>query len=200
MPYDSLSNGSYQSTLQAIGIPGSKIIMDIVILTAVASCLNSALYTASRMLFSLSERHDAPRAVRKIARNGAPWVAVLASTAVGFLAVIGNYLLPEKIFGYLLATSGAVALFVYLAIAASQFVLGRRMRAEGERPPVRMWLFPHLTIVVMVAIVAILILMAFDPDQQQAIGLSVVSAVVIVGLGVFVHRRHARTEDSVTTT
>ena len=200
MPYDSLSNGSYQSTLQAIGIPGSKIIMDIVILTAVASCLNSALYTASRMLFSLSERHDAPRAVRKIARNGAPWVAVLASTAVGFLAVIGNYLLPEKIFGYLLATSGAVALFVYLAIAASQFVLGRRMRAEGDRPPVRMWLFPHLTIVVMVAIVAILILMAFDPDQQQAIGLSVVSAVVIVGLGVFVHRRHARTEESVTTT
>ena len=199
MPYDSLSRGSYQATLQAIGIPGSKIIMDIVILTAVASCLNSALYTASRMLFSLSARHDAPRAVRKIARNGAPWVAVLASTAVGFLAVIGNYLLPEKIFGYLLATSGAVALFVYLAIAASQFVLGRRMRAEGERPPVRMWLFPHLTVVVMVAIVAILVLMAFDPDQQQAIGLSVVSAVVIVALGVFVHRRHARTEESVTT-
>ena len=109
MPYDSLSNGSYQSTLQAIGIPGSKIIMDIVILTAVASCLNSALYTASRMLFSLSERRDAPQAVRKIAGNGAPWVAVLLSTAVGFLAVIGNYLLPEKIFGYLLATSGAVA-------------------------------------------------------------------------------------------
>ncbi|RZT15621.1 gamma-aminobutyrate:proton symporter (AAT family) [Mycobacterium sp. BK558] len=200
MPYDSLSSGSYQSTLQAIGIPGSKIIMDIVILTAVASCLNSALYTASRMLFSLSERHDAPRAVRKIARNGAPWVAVVASTAVGFLAVIGNYLLPEKIFGYLLATSGAVALFVYLAIAASQFVLGRRMRAEGERPPVKMWLFPHLTIVVIVAIVAILVLMAFDPDQQQAIGLSVVSAVVIVALGVFVHRRHARTEDSATAT
>jgi GABA permease len=199
MPYDSLSSGSYQSTLEAIGIPGSKIIMDIVILTAVASCLNSALYTASRMLFSLSERHDAPRAVRKIARNGAPWVAVVASTAVGFLAVIGNYLLPEKIFGYLLATSGAVALFVYLAIAASQFVLGRRMRADGERPPVKMWLFPHLTIVVMVAIVAILVLMAFDPHQQQAIGLSVVSAVVIVALGVFVHRRHARAEDSVTT-
>jgi GABA permease len=196
MPYNQLSDGSYQSTLQAIGIPGSGIIMDIVILTAVASCLNSALYTASRMLFSLADRRDAPQVVRKIAGNGAPWVAVLASTAVGFLAVIGNYLLPEKIFGYLLATSGAVALFVYLAIAASQFVLGRRMRAEGERPPVRMWLFPYLTVVVMVLIVAVLVLMAFDPDQQQAILLSVISAVVIVGLGVFVHRRHASTTDA----
>ena len=39
MPYNKLENGSYQSVLQAIGIPGSKIIMDIVILTAVALSL-----------------------------------------------------------------------------------------------------------------------------------------------------------------
>lgn len=173
MPYDKLDNGSYQTTLEAIGIPGSKIIMDLVILTAVASCLNSALYTASRMLFSLGDRRDAPRVVRKLTGNGVPWVAVLASMVVGFLAVVGNYLLPEKIFAYLLATSGAIALFVYLAIAASQFVLGRAMRAKGEEAPVKMWLFPpYLTVVVMVAIVAVLVLMAFDPDQQSAIFLS----------------------------
>ena len=54
-------------------------------------------------------------------------------------------------FGYLLATSGAVALFVYLAIASSQLVLGRRMRSEGELAPVRMWLFPYLTVVTIAA-------------------------------------------------
>ncbi|OPX12269.1 amino acid permease [Mycobacterium sp. AT1] len=198
MPYDKLENGSYQSTLEAIGIPGSKIIMDLVILTAVASCLNSALYTASRMLFSLGDRRDAPRAVRKLTGNGVPWVAVLASMVVGFLAVVGNYLLPEKIFSYLLATSGAIALFVYLAIAASQFVLGRTMRANGEEAPVKMWLFPYLTIVVMVAIVAVLVLMAFDPDQQSAIFLSLISAIFIIGAGVVVHRRrgHSLTEST----
>ena len=198
MPYDKLENGSYQSTLEAIGIPGSKIIMDLVILTAVASCLNSALYTASRMLFSLGDRRDAPRAVRKLTGNGVPWVAVLASMVVGFLAVVGNYLLPEKIFSYLLATSGAIALFVYLAIAASQFVLGRAMRAKGEEAPVKMWLFPYLTIVVMVAIVAVLVLMAFDPDQQSAIFLSLISAIFIIGAGVVVHRRrgHSLTEST----
>ncbi|MET0475965.1 MAG: amino acid permease [Mycobacterium sp.] len=189
MPYDQLEDGSYQSTLQAIGIPGSKIIMDIVILTAVASCLNSALYTASRMLFSLGDRHDAPGVVRKLTTNGVPWVAVLASMVVGFLAVAGNYVLPEKIFAYLLATSGAVALFVYLAIAVSQFVLGRTMRSAGEQAPVRMWLFPYLTVGVIVAIVVVLILMAFDPDQQQAIFLSLLSAAFIVIAGVVVHRR-----------
>ncbi len=154
MTYDQLDDGSYQSTLEAIGIPGSKIIMDLVIPTAVASCLNSALYTASRMLFSLGARRDSPRAVRKLTGNGVPWVAVLASMVVGYLAVVGNYLLPEKLFAYLLATSGAVALFVYLAIAVSQFVLGRTMRAEGERAPVRIWLFPYLTIAVISSVQA----------------------------------------------
>jgi GABA permease len=91
----------------------------------------------------------------------------------------------------LLATSGAVALFVYLAIASSQLVLGRRMRAEGERAPVRMWLFPYLTVVTIVGIVAVLVLMAFDPDQQQAILSSAISAVFIVGAGVVVHRRRS---------
>ena len=199
MPYNQLSDGSYQSTLEAIGIPGSKIIMDVVILTAVASCLNSALYTASRMLFSLGHRHDAPGIARRLTSNGVPWVAVLASMVVGFLAVVGNYLLPEKIFAYLLATSGAVALFVYLAIAVSQFVLGRTMRAAGEEAPVRMWLFPYLTVGVIVAIVAVLVLMAFDPDQQQAIFLSLISAAIIVAAGVVVHRRpgHRRRDSKV---
>jgi GABA permease len=73
---------------------------------------------------------------------GCRGVAVLASMVVGFLAVIGNDLSPEKILAYLLATGGAVALFVYLAIAVSQLVSGRKMRSAGERAPVKMWLFP----------------------------------------------------------
>ena len=188
LPYNRLQDGSYQSVLEAIGIPQSGRIMDVVILTAVASCLNSALYTASRMLFSLGDRGDAPRAVRSLTGRGVPWVAVLLSMVVGFLAVVGNYVLPDKIFAYLLATSGAVALFVYLAIACSQLRLGRTLRASGERPPVRMWLFPYLTSAVIVFIVAVLVLMAFDKSQQQAIGFSVISAVVIIAIGVWRQR------------
>lgn len=190
LPYNHLGNGSYQAVLDAIGIPGTSLIMDIVILTAVASCLNSSLYTASRMLFSLGERGDAPRAVSKVTSRGVPWVAILASMVVGFLAVIGNYVLPDKLFGYLLATSGAVALFVYLAIAVSQLVLGRRMRAAGEKTgAVRMWLFPYVTVVVIAFIVVVLVLMAFDKAQQQAIGFSVLSAAVIIALGVWMQMR-----------
>ena len=72
------------------------------------------------------------------------------------------------------------------------------MRAKGEEAPVKMWLFPYLTIVVMVAIVVVLVLMAFDPDQQSAIFLSLISAIFIIGAGVVVHRRrgHSLTEST----
>jgi GABA permease len=42
--------------LDRIGIPGSADVMNAIIVTAVLSCLNSGLYTGSRMLFALARR------------------------------------------------------------------------------------------------------------------------------------------------
>lgn len=61
--------GSYRSVLELLNIPHAKLIMDCVILLSVTSCLNSALYTASRMLYSLSRRGDAPAVMGKINRS-----------------------------------------------------------------------------------------------------------------------------------
>jgi GABA permease len=184
-----VDEGSYQHVLSLIGIPGSKVVVDLVVLTAVSSCLNSALYTASRMAFSLSRRGDAPRAWSVVSPRGVPRNAILASTAVGFLAVLGNYVLPEAIFGYLLATTGAIALFVYLVIALSQLVMRRRMDAVGERAPVRMWAFPVLTWVAITFIVVVLLLMLVRPGHRLELALSTVLAAVIVATGMLLQRR-----------
>jgi len=183
-----VEEGSYQHVLSLIGVPGAKVIVDLVVLTAVSSCLNSALYTASRMAFSLSSRRDAPAGWRSVTHRGVPRNAILASTAVGFVAVIGNYLLPEQLFGYLLATTGAIALFVYLVIACSQLVMRRRMDASGERAPVRMWAFPTLTFVAIGFIVFVLVLMLVREGHRLELALSTVLAAAIVATGVWRHR------------
>lgn len=71
------SIGSYRSVLELLHIPYAKLIMDGVILLSVTSCLNSALYTASRMLYSLSRRGDAPAIMGRTNRSKTPYVAVL---------------------------------------------------------------------------------------------------------------------------
>jgi len=187
---DLAENGSYQTVLQTLGIPGASTIMDIVILTAVASCLNSALYTASRMVFSLSRRGDGPPWLSRVSRHGVPWTAILASTAVGFLAVVGNYALPDRIFSLLLATSGALALVVYGFIALSQVFLRRRLDAEGHEPMIRMWLFPWLTYATIAFIVIVLALMVILPGQRVELVLSLVLTAVVVLVGVRHGRRH----------
>jgi GABA permease len=183
------ADGSYQSVLQALNIPGAATIMDLVILTAVASCLNSALYTASRMVFSLSRRGDGPRWLSSVSGRGVPWTAILASTAVGFLAVIGNYVLPDRIFELLLATSGALALVVYGFIALSQVSIRRQLDAAGERPLVRMWLFPWLTYATIAFIVVVLVLMLVLEGHRVELALSAVLTAAVVVVGVVRSRR-----------
>src|SRR3978361_1000405 len=141
-----------------MAIPCSDPSMTAVVLTAVLSCLNSGLYTASRMLFVLAARKEAPMRLTNTNGRGVPVWAILASTVVGFLSVIAAYVSPDTVFTFLLNSSGAVILFVYFLIAVSQFVL--RRRTPDEDLQVKMCFFPVLTILAAAGIVAVLVQMA----------------------------------------
>ena len=186
-------HGSYQTALEVLGIPGAKTIVDVVVLVAVASCLNSALYTASRMIYSLGRRGQAPTAVMRTTGSGVPRTAVLASTAVGFLTVIANYAFPEEVFSTLLATSGAIALLVYLVIAVSQLRMRRQLEREGTAMPVRMWAYPGLTWAVIVVIPLVLIYMAFREGSRFDLAMTALIAVAVVVVAFVVTRRRSTT-------
>ena len=78
-------------------------------------------------------------------RRGVPANAILASSVIGFLCVIAAAVSPDTIFAFLLNSSGAIILFVYLLIAISQIVL--RYRTPDSELRVKMWLFPVLSII-----------------------------------------------------
>ena len=61
---------------------------------------------------------------------------------------------PNTVFLFLLNSSGAIILFVYLLIAISQLILRRR---PPEQLQVKMWLYPALTILTIVAMLAVLV-------------------------------------------
>ena len=130
-----LEASPYVAAFQEMGIPYADHVMNAVVLTAVLSCLNSGLYTASRMLFVLAARREAPASMVSVNSRGVPVVAILSSSVVGFLAVIMAAVSPDTVFSFLLNSSGAVILFVYLLIAdlADHPALpGRPVDAQGE--------------------------------------------------------------------
>jgi GABA permease len=190
LPWNSaeLAASPYVAAFKLMGIPGADHIMNAVVLTAVLSCLNSGLYTASRMLFVLAARRQAPLVLMSVNRRGVPMAAILCSTVVGFLCVIAAAVSPDTVFSFLLNSSGAVILFVYLLIAISQILL--RRRTSPEKLTVKMWAFPVLSFVVVVAILAVLVQMAFDDDARTQLLLSLVSWAVVVVLYFATKRLH----------
>jgi len=174
-----LGASPYVAAFSEMGIPYADQIMNAVVLTAVLSCLNSGLYTASRMLFVLAARREAPMRLITVNRRGVPVWAILSSTVVGFLSVIAAYVSPNTVFLFLLNSSGAVILFVYLLIAISQFVL--RRQTPDEQLTVKMWFFPVLTILAAAGILAVLGQMAFNAETRPQLILSLLSwALVLV--------------------
>jgi GABA permease len=175
-----LGASPYVAAFSEMGIPYADHIMNAVVLTAVLSCLNSGLYTASRMLFVLAARREAPMRLITVNRRGVPVLAILSSTVIGFLSVIAAYVSPDTVFTFLLNSSGAVILFVYLLIAISQFVL--RRRTPEENLTVKMWFFPVLTILAAAGIVAVLAQMGFKEDTRSQLLLSLLSWGVVLVL------------------
>jgi GABA permease len=173
------SNGittPYVSALSAMRIPGAAHIMNAVVLTAVLSALNSGLYASSRMLFALTRRGDAPRALARLSRNGVPTRAILLGTLFGYGAVVMSYVSPDTVFAFLVNSYGTVALFVYVLIALAQLKLRARLeREDPARLKVRMWAYPYLTWAAIAGMLGILLAMAFIPDQRTPLVFGVIS-------------------------
>ncbi|MFK0291408.1 amino acid permease [Streptomyces sp. NPDC090442] len=169
LPWSSMQPGKspYVMVLDHIGVPGAGQIMNIVVFVALLSALNANLYGSSRMVFSLAERGEAPRGLLKVTRGGVPRRAVLASVAFGFLSVLLNLKWPDSVFLYLLNAVGAVLLFVWGLIAVSQLRLRPRIEREApERLVLRMWAFPYLTWVALLAMGAVIVLMLTDATAR----------------------------------
>src|SRR5215472_310009 len=193
VPWTQVVSGQSPFTLALdhIGFPYASTIMAAVILTAVLSCLNSAFYVASRVLFVLASRGDAPRWLVRTNRRHVPARAVLLASVVGFAGVIAAILSPSVVFAFLVNASGAIIAVIYLAIGVSQVRSRRAREAAGAPPPaLPMWLFPWLSYVAIAGMLLVLVAMALTPTHRAEFWTSVIS--ITVALLAFVAFRRER--------
>jgi GABA permease len=197
VPWNQVVPGQSPFTLalDQVRVPYASTIMAAVILTAVLSCLNSSFYVASRVLFVLGSRGDAPRWLVHTNARHVPTRAVLLASAVGFAGVIAAILSPSVVFAFLVNASGAIIAVIYLAIAVSQ-VRTRRARERAGEPPAAlpMWLFPWLSYLAIAGMLLVLIAMALTPAHRAEFWTSAVSitmALLAFGLSKRFRRQRA---------
>jgi GABA permease len=171
----------YVSVMETLRIPAAVLIMSLVILTAVLSALNSGLFASSRMLMALARRGDAPAAFAKLDARGVPVSAILVSTAFGYVTVVMSYVSPDRVFAFLVNSYGTVAIFVYVLIAVAELKLRRRLEREmPERLRLRMWGYPWLTRLTILAMLTIVAAMSVIPEQRASLGFGVISVLVLM--------------------
>jgi L-asparagine transporter-like permease len=183
IPWNSVQSGEspFALALDTMHVPLAGGIMRAIILTAVLSCLNSAFYVSSRVLFILAERRDAPQILVKVNARRVPVTSVLIGAAAGFIGIVAATQGTQKVFDFLVSSSGAVIVFIYMTIAMAQISLRRRREREGgPEPAVKMWLFPYLSYAAIAGMTAVLIAMAFTHSLQQDLKFSFISLVVAV--------------------
>ncbi len=151
----------FVKVLAYTGIPHAAGIMNFVVISAALSSMNTNIYLASRMLFSLSRGNHAPGFLGRLSENGTPVGAILTSGACILLAASVSMVTPlayNYLFG--IAIFGAITVWMFILVSHISF----RRRHAGAHLPVRMPLFPYLQIAGLCLLSAILITMAFDTE------------------------------------
>ncbi|KRC84566.1 hypothetical protein ASE30_22335 [Achromobacter sp. Root83] len=124
----------FSALLGVAGLPWPKTLFGALLLVTVLSVLNSQMYCASRMLFSLARAGQAPSAFGRASPRG-PAPAVLATAVLALLVVLAGAWFPGQT--YAVATSIATAglLFVWLAIFLTYIGYRRGQAATAKFHP-----------------------------------------------------------------
>ncbi|KAM0492705.1 hypothetical protein ACHAP8_009723 [Fusarium lateritium] len=94
-------------------LPG---IMNAIILIAVISVGNSAVFGSSRTLAALAEQSHAPQIFAYVDRQGRPLMAILFASCIGVLAFLADVNSHDAIFNWLLSISALSTLFTWGSI------------------------------------------------------------------------------------
>ncbi|HWG76453.1 MAG TPA: amino acid permease [Steroidobacteraceae bacterium] len=152
--------------------------MTLIILTAVLSCLNSAFYVTSRVLFTLAANDDAPHWLVRLNARRVPARSVMIGCVAGLVGIGAATWSPAGVFAFLINASGALIVFVYLATAWAQI----RLRRACQSPPaVRMWLFPWASAIAIAGMLSVLAAMALTPGLASQFYVSVAALAAALG-------------------
>ena len=133
-PWNSLDpkESPFVSVLQQTGFAWAAGTVTFVAISAFFSSSNTFLYGSSRLLHAMASSGDAPARFQTLNSRKIPYLAVTLSGAVLMVGVLLNYLVPEKVFDYLLSASVWIVLWVWTAIMLCHLVYRKRSLSRGE--------------------------------------------------------------------
>lgn len=118
--------------IEEAGIQVLPSVMNTVILIAVLSVGNSAVFGSSRTLAALAQLNQAPKILGYIDRRGRPLMAIAAAAFIGLLSYLADLPAQNAVLDWLLAISGLSSIFTWGSICLCHIRFRRAWAARGH--------------------------------------------------------------------
>ncbi len=150
-PSAGVTASPFVTVFERMRIPGATHLMNFVVLTAALSSMNTNLYLATRMMFSLARSGDAPRRLGRLSPGGRPLAALAASSLGLALAIVIALRYPASAYVYLFGIALFGGLFAWIMIFLTHLFFRRARR------PIKFAGSPYASAAGLALLVAILV-------------------------------------------
>ena len=166
-PWDAQDTGAspFVRVLQFVGIDGAAHVLNLVILTAVASVCNTMTYSGSRMLRDLAINGQAPRFFAATTAKGLPLRALLFDATLMGTDVLFNYFIEGRVFQVLLAVVVGSELITWAAVNFAHLGFRKRGLSSSFKAPCA----PYANYLCAGYFVLVLALMAWLPEYRAGL-------------------------------
>ncbi|HEY2460157.1 MAG TPA: amino acid permease [Candidatus Acidoferrum sp.] len=146
-PWNHTSDGSvtgspFVRAFATIGIPYAAVTMNVVVITAALSSVNTDLYLSTRMLFSLSRGRYAPAPLGRLSANGVPHRALGVSSLGMVVAILLAVYVPQRAFLMMYGSAVAGMYFVWVVILCAHIKFRAAIGSRANELPAKLKFSP----------------------------------------------------------
>ncbi|MEG7283756.1 amino acid permease [Bacillus sp. 0909A] len=174
------SESPFVQVFVAVGIVGAASIINFVVLTSAASACNSAVFSTSRMVYSLAKDKNAPESMAKLTPRKVPRNALFFSAIVILIGVTLNYIMPEGVFT--LITSISTVCFIYIwGITVICHMKYRKTRPElAKANKFKLPLYPFTNYLILAFLAFVLVVLALAQDTRVSLFVTPVWFILLI--------------------
>ncbi|QEO56919.1 amino acid permease [Francisella marina] len=184
IPYkdSSVANTPFITVLQLVNIKYVDTIMQLVILTASLSAVNSCFYTCARLMWSMASDKQAPKIFTKLSKKQVPIYGVIFVAILSCLCLITKFVGAEKIFILVVSSSGMVGCMIWIIISLCHIYFRKSLSSEQTKNlKFKAWAFPLIPYLSILFNFCVILGMFWDPDQRMVI-YSGISLIILFSL------------------
>lgn len=170
----------FVQVFSAVGIVVAASLINFVVLTSAASAANSALFSTSRMVYSLAKDHHAPGLLKKLTSSNVPSNALFFSSVAILIGVSLNYLMPEQVFTLITSVSTICFIFIWGITVICHLKYRKTRQHEAKANKFKMPFYPLSNYLTLAFLAFILVILALANDTRIALFVTLVWFVLLI--------------------